>query len=167
MYSVQVPSLETIINGEVLWRSTITLKISHPNKPDHEFAVNYSVTDALSAFPLHSLVNVMSATINNNTVTTNVQETLPLLLRMVDPEEFAKYSSMSPTALDFLAYYEDAVEEMSYQIDRASHAARPELPPTPYIYLPGPDDVEPAAAAERGFRPSAYISDPKKSYPTT
>ena len=105
VYSVQVPSLETIISREVLWRSTITLKISHPNKPAHEFPVNYGVTDALSAFPLHSLVNVMSATINNNTVTTNVQETLPLLLRMVDPEEFAKYSSMSPTALDFLAYY--------------------------------------------------------------
>ena len=90
VYSVQVPSLETIISREVLWRSTITLKISHPNKPDHEFAVNYGVTDALSAVPLHSLVNVMSATINNNTATTNVQETLPLLLRMVDPEEFCK-----------------------------------------------------------------------------
>ena len=65
VYSVQVPSLETIISREVLWRSTITLKISHPNKPNHEFAVNYGVTDAL-----YSLVNVMSATINNNTVTT-------------------------------------------------------------------------------------------------
>ncbi|MFM7985093.1 MAG: phage major capsid domain-containing protein, partial [Candidatus Fonsibacter sp.] len=48
------------------------------------------VTDALAPFPLHSLVNVMSATINNNTVSFNVQETLPLLLRMVDPEEFCQ-----------------------------------------------------------------------------
>ncbi|MFM7981777.1 MAG: phage major capsid domain-containing protein [Candidatus Fonsibacter sp.] len=33
------------------------------------FPVNYGVTDALAPFPLHSLVNVMSATINNSTVT--------------------------------------------------------------------------------------------------
>ena len=159
VYSVQVPSLETIISRKVLWRSTITLKISHPNKPDHEFAVNYGVTDALSAFPLHSLVNVMSATINNNTVTTNVQETLPLLLRMVDPEEFAKYSSMSPTALDFLAYYEDAVEEMAFQIDRSNSGADG-IPPVPFLYLHGADDVEPTGVHERGLRPTGYISHP-------
>ena len=159
VYSVQVPSLETIISREVLWRSTITLKISHPNKPAHEFPVNYGVTDALSAFPLHSLVNVMSATINNNTVTTNVQETLPLLLRMVDPEEFAKYSSMSPTALDFLAYYEDAVEEMAFQIDRSNNTADG-IPPVPFLYLHGPDDVEPTGVHERGLRPTGYISHP-------
>ena len=75
------------------------------------FAVNYGVTDALAPFPLHSLVNVMSATINNNTVSFNVQETLPLLLRMVDPEEFAKYDSMTPTTLDYLADYKDAVQD--------------------------------------------------------
>jgi hypothetical protein len=33
----------------------------------------------------------MTATINNNTVSMNVQDTLPLLLRMLDSEEMAKY----------------------------------------------------------------------------
>ena len=36
---------------------------------------------------------------------------LPLLLRMVDPEEFAKYDSMTPTALDYLADYSDAIHQ--------------------------------------------------------
>ena len=79
--------------------------------------MNYGVTDALAPFPLHSLVSTMTATINNNTVSMNVQDTLPLLLRMVDPEELAKYNDMTPTALDHLAHYSDAVDAMDYQID--------------------------------------------------
>ena len=104
VYNVQVPSLETIISREALCKNiTITLKIKHWNKNVSEFAINYGVTDALAPFPLHSLVNVLTATINNNAVSLNVQETLPILLRMVDPEELPKYDSMTPTTLDILA----------------------------------------------------------------
>ncbi|MFM7989416.1 MAG: phage major capsid domain-containing protein, partial [Candidatus Fonsibacter sp.] len=81
VYNVAVPTLETIISREVLWKSTVTLKVTTEGRTHGTFAMNYGVTDALAPFPLHSLVNVMSATINNNTVSFNVQETLPLLLR--------------------------------------------------------------------------------------
>ena len=117
VYNVTVPSLETIISREVLWKSTVTLKISHPNKSANEFAVNYGVTDALAPFPLHSLVTTMTATINNNTISQNMMDTLPILLRMVDSEEFAKYDSMTPTALDYLADYKDGVHAMEFQLD--------------------------------------------------
>ena len=86
VYNVAVPSLETVISREVLWKSTITLKITGTNKPPNEFLVKYGVTDALVPFPLHHLVNTMTATINNNTVSMNVQETLPILLRLLDPQ---------------------------------------------------------------------------------
>ena len=42
----------------------------------------------------------MTVTINNNTVTQNIQETLPLLLRLVAPEKFSKFDAMTPTTLD-------------------------------------------------------------------
>ncbi|MFM7980658.1 MAG: phage major capsid domain-containing protein, partial [Candidatus Fonsibacter sp.] len=71
-YNVAVPTLETIISREVLWKSTVTLKVSTAGRPVGGFAMNYGVTDALAPFPLHRLVNVMSATINNNTVYFNV-----------------------------------------------------------------------------------------------
>ena len=109
VFNVTVPSLETIISREVLWRSTVTLMITGTNKPATEFLVNYGVTDALAAFPLHSLVSTMTTTINNNTVSMNVQDTLPILLRMLDPEEMKKYNGMTPTALDHHAHYNDAV----------------------------------------------------------
>ncbi|MFM7987486.1 MAG: phage major capsid domain-containing protein, partial [Candidatus Fonsibacter sp.] len=94
-----VPSSETIICREVMLQSTVTLRISNPNKSVADFAINYGVTDALPPFPLHSLVSVMSCTINHNTVNLNVQDSQPLLLRMVDPKEFSQYGSMTPTAL--------------------------------------------------------------------
>ena len=117
VYNVAVPSLETIISREVLWKSTVTLKISVSNRALGTYPVNYGVTDALAPFPLHSLVNTMSATINNNTVSSNEEETLPLLLRMVDPEELAKCDCMTPTSLDFLADNMDAIYRMEWHID--------------------------------------------------
>ena len=45
----------------------------------------------------------MTATINNNTVSMNMQDTLPVLLRLLDPEELARYNDMTPTALDYLS----------------------------------------------------------------
>ena len=59
VYNVTVPSLETIIAREVLWQSTVTIRITGANKPDNQFLVNYGVTDALSAFPLHSPVTLL------------------------------------------------------------------------------------------------------------
>ena len=41
---------------------------------------------------------------------------LPVLLRMVDPEEFAKYDSMTPTGLDYLADYRDGVQQLDYTL---------------------------------------------------
>ena len=94
VYTVTVPSVETIKSREVLWKSTVTLKITGTAKGATEFLVNYGVTDALAPFPLHSLVTTMTATINSNTISQNMMDTLPILLRMVDSEEFAKYDGL-------------------------------------------------------------------------
>jgi hypothetical protein len=122
VYNVTVPSLETIISREVLWQPEVTLKITGANKPNGQFLVNYGLTDALAPFPLHSLVTQMTATINNNTVSMNVQDTIPALLRMMDPEELAFYDSMTPTTLDFLGDYRDGVDLQAFTIDQATNA---------------------------------------------
>jgi len=154
VYNVTVPSLETIISREVLWKSIVTLKISYPDKVNNEFAINYGVTDALAPFPLHSLVNVMTVTINNTTVSQNMQETLPILLRLVDPEEFAKYDCMTPTALDYLANYEDAVQPMEFQIDATESGGKP------FIYVPATTETDPTSGNFLGARPTSYTSYP-------
>ena len=120
VFNVPVPSLETIINREVLWSSIVTLKISlNGTKPAGKFLVNYGVTDGLSPFPLHSLVATMTSTINNNTVSINMADVLPVMLRLMDPEELATYEDMTPTCLDYLGNYRDGYSELDYYLDRA------------------------------------------------
>ncbi len=63
-------------------------------------------------------------------------DTLLILLRLVDPEEFARYDCMSPTALDYLSDYLDCVHKMEYLID-AGATGGTTLDRTT-LYYPGP-----------------------------
>ena len=94
-------------------RKVHPVKTSHPHKHASEFAVNYGVTDALAPFPLHSLVTTMTTAINNNANSQNTADALPILLRVVDPEEFARYDCVTPAALDYLADCKDRVQRMA------------------------------------------------------
>ena len=42
----------------------------------------------------------MSATINNNTVSLNVRDVLPAMLRLLDNRELAHYNNSTPVAYD-------------------------------------------------------------------
>ncbi len=91
------------------------------------FAVNYGVTDSLSAFPLHQMISTMTTTINNNSVSMSVRDVLPALLRMCDPEELEMYDSTTPATLDYIGHYRDGVDVTAYQILQSSQggATRP------------------------------------------
>jgi hypothetical protein len=111
VFNVVVPSLETILDRHVMMQATMTLKITG-TKNGPEYLVNYGVTDSLSSFPLNSLINNMQIAINNNTISMQVAEILPILLRLYDPETLAKYDSLTPTTLDQLSDYTDAVQKL-------------------------------------------------------
>jgi len=108
VYNIQVPSETTLIDRRVLWNSTVILKIDG-TAPAGSFLVNYGITDALAPFPLHQLVNVMSAVVNNNSVSLNVRDVLPALLRFNDRRELARYNGYTPTQFDSYQLYSDAV----------------------------------------------------------
>lgn len=99
VYNIIVPSLETIIDRRVEWSSTVTLKITCDCKANVQ-AINYGIRDVLGPFPLHQLIQTMSATINNNTVSLNVRDVLPAMLRMLDNRELAHYNNSTPVAYD-------------------------------------------------------------------
>ena len=82
-------------------KSEITFKLVGTNKPFDQFLVNYGVTDALSAFPLHSLLNTISVPVN--TVTQNVCDTLPVLLRLLDPKRAVKIRLDDSNDIRFLS----------------------------------------------------------------
>jgi len=71
--------------------------------------LNVGVSDALSAFPLHQLATVMTATINNNSVSINIRDNLPALLRFNDRRELQRYNGYTPVAPDLLADYKSGI----------------------------------------------------------
>lgn len=103
-YNIQVPSEQTIIDRRVLWRSTVVLKIQG-TAPAGQYLIDYGYADALAPFPLHELCSVMTATINNNSVSINMRDVLAAMLRFNDRRELARYNGYTPTAFDTIANY--------------------------------------------------------------
>ena len=61
----------------------------------------YGKTDAFAPFPLHSLIQTQTTTINNNSITQNTKDILPAILRMLDPHELQKYEATTPVLADW------------------------------------------------------------------
>ncbi len=72
----------------------------------------------------------MSVNINNNTVSMNVADTLAPLLRLIDPEELAKYDCLTPTGLDFLAIIGMVLKKIHSQL---VHLARIKFRPLHFL----------------------------------
>ena len=113
-YNIQVPSETTIIDRRVIWESDFTLNFTVPNGsvpdvPVGQPLMDYGRTGALAPFPLHSLVQTIQATINNNTVSVNLADILPVMYRMYDKESLKKYNSMTPIMNDNYQNYADGV----------------------------------------------------------
>ena len=116
-FNIQVPSQEVLIAREMYLSAQITLTITvpAPNATTYPaFArtvrLMYGKTDAFSAFPLHSLIQTQTTTINNNSITQNTKDLLPIILRMLDPHELQKYEATTPVLPDSFADYNSCVE---------------------------------------------------------
>ena len=111
-YNVQVPSEMTILDRVVLWQSTVQIKLNVPltaGRPAGTLPIQYGLTDALAPFPLHSLLSVMTATINNNSVSINMIDVLPALLRFIDKRELQRMNGMTPVQFDTYQNYQDGI----------------------------------------------------------
>jgi len=100
VWNIQVPSEQKIIDRRVLWSSTLQFTGSAESA-----TIIYGITWSLASFPLHQLLSVMSATINNNTVSLNINDVLPAIVRLICNDDLRMYNSSSPTFADTLAVY--------------------------------------------------------------
>jgi hypothetical protein len=128
-FNIQVPSEQTIIDRRVLWQSTVILALNCANTPAGVLPVNYGVTDALSPFPLHQLATVMTATINNNSVSINIRDVLPALLRFHDRRELQRYNGMTPVMPDLLSSYPAGVGSLLNSLGSFANSADNDLLP--------------------------------------
>jgi len=110
-FNIQVPSQETIISRNALIRTTLNFSVTATplSNADAVPFLDIGTQDALAPFPLHQMVNSVQWTINNNTVSQNTREILPVLCRIHDKRWLARYNGMTPTMFDTYGSYNDAV----------------------------------------------------------
>ena len=112
IWNIQVPSESIVIGRDALMSAQVTTTLTigsaiagNPaSVPVGALALNYGANDAYAPFPLNSLFSTLTAQINNTTVSTNLIDTLPQILRMNDSQYLSKYNSTTP-----------AMPDMSYQ----------------------------------------------------
>jgi len=153
IYNIQVPSLETHVDRAVLWTATVTLRVTGVSQAGVSQLLSYGNRDCLGPFPLHSMCQSMTATINNNTISCNIKEVLPALLRMLNDDELAAYNSTTPTAYDQYLKYDDMVGGESINnsfngfYDCTSTKAHPRGSFT-IDSIKGPDGIAPMVAGQ-------------------
>ena len=109
-FTIQVPSLETVVDRKIYWKSTAILKITTPAPVAiNTFNLSYGETDALAPFPLTSLCTTMSVKLNNNTITTDIKDIMPCLLRSNSSTAFNVYNDGCPVLYDNYLNYEDGL----------------------------------------------------------
>jgi hypothetical protein len=118
-FNVQVSSQEALVSRDIYIQAVLTFEIKVPPTADGSALASaikmiYGKTDALAPFPLHQLIMSMNTTINNNTVTINTKDILPILLRCMSAEELAKYESTTPVLADMFMDYNDVVDFNDY-----------------------------------------------------
>ena len=100
VFNIQVPSENIVIDRHLLIASQLSFQLSLGSVPVGSQCFQYGLTDSLQAFPLNSLFTTTQATINNVSVSTNLQDVLPMLMRMNDKRMLSRYNSLCPSLPD-------------------------------------------------------------------
>lgn len=105
VYTINVPSVSTVISREILRHEVFTLTITG-TPALNEYLVNVGTSDCLSPLPLHTLTTNMSVQINNSAVSVQSSEILDPILRCMDRKRLSYVNNFSPCMLDVYGTYE-------------------------------------------------------------
>jgi len=119
VFNIQVPSEQTLIDRRVMLEADFTVDVT---SCAYTWGINgtaiqrvagtgcgYGQYASLAPYPLHQLMTVASATINNNTVSINIRDVLPAIQRLMEERELSSYNGFSPNYTDPLYSYTDAL----------------------------------------------------------
>lgn len=108
-FSIQTPSEVTILDRNIVWKSTYDLTISGTPAAG-TYLVDLGNRDALAPLPLHMSATTLQVQVNNNSVSVNIRDVLPQLLRMYgDDRALARWNGICPLAPDTYKLYGDQV----------------------------------------------------------
>lgn len=109
-FSVPPPSPKTIVDRIIFLAVPIQLTFTGNTGDVTVPILNYGVADAFRAFPLLSIIQTLAVTINNNTVSINMNDVFPDLLRYyTNPQDEFLFFSTGPSYQDQNQSYWDGV----------------------------------------------------------
>ena len=141
VFNIQVPSEQTLIDRRVLLQADFTLLVSSAIPSVTAAAVGasacsfnganstcgYGVRSSLAPYPLHQMMTVASATINNNTVSINIRDVLPAIQRLVEERELSSFNGTTPTYTDPLYSYSDCIGSLNNPLAGQFTSADPDF----------------------------------------
>lgn len=99
-FSIQVPSESTCVDRHLLLRTIFNVNLTITGVAIGEAALAWGARDSLQQFPFNQLVQTVTVSINNTSVSTNQRDILPALLRCLKQEDLQKYEGMCPVYPD-------------------------------------------------------------------
>lgn len=107
-FSTPAPSFDIFIDRRIFFSLGIRYSITCMCQPG--FAPINPNRDAPRAYPIHSMMNTVTLTVNNATVTQYIGEIIHALLHLKNGDSISEYDySQCPTALDVSQNYNDLV----------------------------------------------------------
>ena len=100
VFNIQIPSENIIIGRDALIQCPLQFTLTVSNVPINDVAIAWGQSASLQAFPLASIMTTASATINNSTVSVNLQDVLPMLLHLNSNRDLYRYNGMCPSLPD-------------------------------------------------------------------
>jgi hypothetical protein len=138
IFNIAVPSESVIVDRNILMQSKVNLTIEIPKTGviAGDIPFLYGLSNAYGPYPFNQLISSVSASINNSSISSNVQDVISPLLRMNDSRELYRYNSITPSMPDasFLNYSSGieannnplaGFQNMSYDLDLAPRGAFP------------------------------------------
>jgi len=115
VYTIQVPSITTVISREILRHETFQLLVSG-TPATGGILVNLGTSDCCAPFPLHQLTTNMNLQINNSSVSVQTNEILDPILRCMERKRLSAISNFAPTQLDVAGDYQIYAQNQSTTI---------------------------------------------------
>jgi len=163
-YQISVPSENVFVDRAVEWTALCALQatITIPaGTPVGEPVLVFGRDVALAPFPLHTLTQTLTATINDTTTTMNTSDVLREVLRLTDYKK-NRLQRTCPTMLDTYASYNDAFGAVNNPLgDYASATTREEVPNGAYfdVQFTTPAGGTLIGAANYTYTPTGQITN--------
>lgn len=119
-YQCQIPSESIVCDRSVLQACDLCFQVNIDTQntaaggveaiPANSNVWQWGITESLAPFPLTQCFSTIQSSINNCSVSINIGDILPQMLRMTSQRELQKYNSTTPAMVDDLwGDYKDAV----------------------------------------------------------